>query len=91
MSSDIERRVGSLLNSSESQQAVPINDSSGTPARAGNKSSAGGNVGKSDSLLDIDSAKEKFSLELKQRQENMKVIIPIFSSYDIIFKCRVHQ
>ncbi|KAG6693838.1 DExH-box ATP-dependent RNA helicase DExH1 isoform X3 [Carya illinoinensis] len=72
MSSDIERRVGSLLNSSESQQAVPINDSSGTPARAGNKSSAGGNVGKSDSLLDIDSAKEKFSLELKQRQENMK-------------------
>ncbi|KAG2686732.1 hypothetical protein I3760_09G021100 [Carya illinoinensis] len=75
MSSDIERRVGSLLNSSESQQAVPINDSSGTPARAGNKSSAGGNVGKSDSLLDIDSAKEKFSLELKQRQENMKVLV----------------
>ncbi|XP_041024163.1 DExH-box ATP-dependent RNA helicase DExH1 isoform X1 [Juglans microcarpa x Juglans regia] len=72
MSSDIERRVGSLLNSSESQQAVPVNDSSGTPTRAGNKSSAGGNVRKSDSLLDIDSAKEKLSLELKQRQENMK-------------------
>ncbi|KAF5473948.1 hypothetical protein F2P56_005894 [Juglans regia] len=72
MSSDIERRVGSLLNSSESQQAVPVNDSSGTPARASNKSSAGGNVRKSDSLLDMDSAKEKLSLELKQRQENMK-------------------
>ncbi|XP_062166385.1 DExH-box ATP-dependent RNA helicase DExH1 isoform X1 [Alnus glutinosa] len=72
MSSDIERRVGSLLNSSESQGAVPVNDSSITPIQRGKKSTAGSNIRKPDSLLDIDSAKEKLSLELKQRQENMK-------------------
>lgn len=89
MSSDVERRVGSLLNSSDSKRAVPFNKSSGTPAQAGNKSSAGGDIRKSD--LDIDSAKEKLSLELKQRQEKMKVPIPIFSSYEIIVRCHVHQ
>lgn len=35
-------------------------------------------------LLEIDSAKQKFSLELEQRPENMKVHLPICSSYDII-------
>lgn len=84
MSSDIERRVGSLLNSSESQGAVPVNDYSITPIQRGKKSTAGSNIRKPDSLLDIDSAKEKCSLELKQRQENMKVHMPICSSYDII-------
>lgn len=73
MSSDIERRVGSLLNSSDSPGAVPVNDSSMTPSRqGGKKSSASSNIRKPDSLLEIDSAKEKLSLELKQRQENMK-------------------
>ncbi|XP_059451843.1 DExH-box ATP-dependent RNA helicase DExH1 isoform X2 [Corylus avellana] len=72
MSSDIEQRVGSLLNSSGSQGAVHVNDSSMIPIQGGKKSSAGSNIRKPDSLLDIDSAKEKLSLELKQRQENMK-------------------
>jgi hypothetical protein len=35
-------------------------------------------------LLEIDSAKQKFSLELERRRENMKVHLPICSSYDII-------
>ncbi|KAE8125212.1 hypothetical protein FH972_020045 [Carpinus fangiana] len=72
MSSDIERRVGSLLNSSGSQGAVPVNDSSMTPIQGGKEPSAGSNIRKPGSSLEIDSAKEKLSLELKQRQENMK-------------------
>ena len=90
MSSDIERRVGSLLNSSGSQGAVPVNDSSMTPIQGGKEPSAGSNIRKPGSLLDTDSAKEKLSLELKQRQENMKVHKPICSSYNIIIcLCRV--
>ncbi|KAB1201160.1 ATP-dependent RNA helicase DHX36 [Morella rubra] len=72
MSSDIERRVGSLLNSSESQGVVPVSDSSVTPSQGGRKSSAGGNSSKPESLLEIDSAKEKLSLELKQKQDKIK-------------------
>lgn len=86
MSSDIERRVGSLLNSSESQGVVPVNDSSVTPSQGGRKSSAGGNSSKPDSLLEIDSAKEKLSLELKQKQDKIKVLIPVCPSFDILFE-----
>nr|POE73659.1 dexh-box atp-dependent rna helicase dexh1 [Quercus suber] len=75
MSTEIERRVGNLLNSSESQGTLTSIDSSVAPSQGGKgkPSSSGVNIIKPDSLSDIDSAKDNLSLELKQRQEKMKV------------------
>ncbi|GMY25393.1 DExH-box ATP-dependent RNA helicase DExH1 isoform X2 [Fagus crenata] len=73
MSTEIERRVGNLLNSS-SQGAVTSQNSSVAPSQGGKgkPSSSGINIIKPDSFSEIDSAKENLSLELKQRQEKMK-------------------
>ncbi|XP_030925913.1 DExH-box ATP-dependent RNA helicase DExH1 isoform X2 [Quercus lobata] len=75
MSTEIERRVGSLLNSSESHGALTSIDSSVAISQGGKgkPSSSGVNIIKPDSLSEIDSAKDNLSLELKQRQEKMKV------------------
>ncbi|XP_075638582.1 DExH-box ATP-dependent RNA helicase DExH1 isoform X2 [Castanea sativa] len=75
MSTEIERRVGNLLNSSESQGALTSIDSSVAPSQGGKRkpSSSGVNIIQPDSLSEIDSAKDNLSLELKQRQEKMKV------------------
>ena len=84
MSTEIERRVGNLLNSS-SQGAVTSQNSSVAPSQGGKgkPSSSGINIIKPDSFSEIDSAKENLSLELKQRQEKMKVHMPIWSCSDI--------
>ncbi|KAF3964534.1 hypothetical protein CMV_011182 [Castanea mollissima] len=75
MSTEIERRVGNLLNSSESQGALTSIDSSVAPSQGGKRkpSSSGVNIIQPDSLSEIDSTKDNLSLELKQRQEKMKV------------------
>ncbi|KAK4582595.1 hypothetical protein RGQ29_025695 [Quercus rubra] len=75
MSTEIERRVGNLLNSSESQGALTSTDSSVAPSQGGKgkPSSSGVNIIKPDSLSEIDFAKDNLSLELKLRQEKMKV------------------
>lgn len=83
MSTEIERRVGNLLNSSESQGALTFIDSSVAPSQGGKckPSSSGVNIIKPDSLSEIDSAKDNLSLELKQRQEKMKVHMQIWSHF----------
>lgn len=87
MSTEIERRVGNLLNSSESQGALTSTDSSVAPSQGGKgkPSSSGVNIIKPDSLSEIDFAKDNLSLELKQRQEKMKVHMPIWSGFDISY------
>lgn len=84
MSTEIERRVGNLLNSSESQGALTSIDSSVAPSQGGKRkpSSSGVNIIQPDSLSEIDSTKDNLSLELKQRQEKMKVHMQIWSHFD---------
>ncbi|XP_065855873.1 DExH-box ATP-dependent RNA helicase DExH1 isoform X1 [Euphorbia lathyris] len=69
MSSETERRVGKLLNSS--QRAAPANGSVGTSGQANKQSSADPNIMKPVSMLETDSAKEKLNVELKQKQDKI--------------------
>ncbi|KAL5545697.1 hypothetical protein UlMin_005384 [Ulmus minor] len=69
MSTEIERRVGNLLESSESQ-GVSVNNSLGTSAQRGKQSTPDGNIVQPVPVLD--SAKEKRNLELKEKQEKTK-------------------
>nr|DAD48355.1 TPA_asm: hypothetical protein HUJ06_018292 [Nelumbo nucifera] len=70
MSTETERRVGNLLASSK--EAVHADDSSCASSQGVKQSSPSVNIIKSESTLDADKAKEKFSVELKNRQEKMK-------------------
>lgn len=71
MSTETERRVGGLLKNS---QGLISNNDSGTTSSVGNKaSSIGTKVTDPVSNLGNDSAKEKLNIELKQKQEKMKV------------------
>lgn len=76
MSTETADRVGSLLCSSQSQGEVSANVASGS--RQGSKqTSASINASKPVSQLEPDTVKEKekLSLQLKERQEKMKVRI----------------
>ncbi|KAA8518450.1 hypothetical protein F0562_015924 [Nyssa sinensis] len=70
MSTETERRVGNLLNSS--QGTVSANNSPSTSSQGIRQSSCGVDSTKPVSMLEIDTAKEELSIELKQRQERMK-------------------
>lgn len=70
MSTDIERKVGNLLNSSQSTGAATSSLPS-VSADLVHKQSA--TTIKSDSSQQIDSSKEKLSVALKERQELVQV------------------
>ncbi|KAJ7942755.1 putative ATP-dependent RNA helicase [Quillaja saponaria] len=74
MSTEMERRLGNLLDGSHSQSAeiVLINASSKTPNHGGKQSSSGLSTPKPLMELESDSAKQTLNLELKERQEKMK-------------------
>ncbi|KAK9290674.1 hypothetical protein L1049_008847 [Liquidambar formosana] len=70
MSTETARRVGNLLNTSGG--AVPVDDSPSASSHGAKQSLCGVNTTNSVSTLEIDTAKEKLSAELKHRQEKLK-------------------
>ncbi|XP_062112415.1 DExH-box ATP-dependent RNA helicase DExH1 isoform X1 [Humulus lupulus] len=75
MTTEIERRVGNLLDNSQSQVGVPKNSSlepTSSTTQRGIQSSADGDMTQLVSTLETDSTREKLSLELKEKQEKMK-------------------
>lgn len=79
MTTEIERRVGNLLDSSQSQASVSASSSLEVSAQRTKQLSDDGDITQPVSALEIDSTKEKLSLELKEKQDKMKVHIPIWS------------
>ncbi|XP_050227826.1 DExH-box ATP-dependent RNA helicase DExH1 isoform X2 [Mercurialis annua] len=69
MSTETERRVGNLLNST--QRAVPENDSGASSNQGEKQPLAGPRIIKPVSTTEKDSAKEKLSVEIKQRQDKI--------------------
>lgn len=76
MSTETERIVGNLLNSS--QGPVTVNDSGVSSVKGAKQSSFSVEVANPVDTSDMDSAKEKLSVELKERQEKMKVNMPVW-------------
>lgn len=74
MSMETARRVENLLDSSQSQ-GVFVNGSCETSSQRGKQSSSNVNIIDPISML-IDSNKEKLNLEVKKKQEKIKVINP---------------
>lgn len=72
MSTEIERRVGNLLNNSNASGAVKNSDVSD---KEDNDLSLGAEVAYPAPTTTMDSAKDKLSLELKERQEKLKVLL----------------
>ncbi|KAK3227028.1 hypothetical protein Dsin_006890 [Dipteronia sinensis] len=70
MSTETERIVGNLLNSS--QGPVTVNDSGVSSVKGAKQSSLSVEVANPVDTSDMDSSKEKLSVELKERQEKMK-------------------
>lgn len=75
MTTEMERRVGNLLDRSNSRVGAPENRSSEARAQRGKQSSDDGDVAQPVSTPEIDSKKEKLSFELKEKQDKMKVQI----------------
>ncbi|KAI4300544.1 hypothetical protein L6164_033912 [Bauhinia variegata] len=69
MSADIERRVGNLLNNSQTTVTASVSVPSLTTNQEGKMSTS---TAKSVSAQQTDSSKEKLNVELKQKQENMQ-------------------
>ncbi|KAI5679650.1 hypothetical protein M9H77_00877 [Catharanthus roseus] len=70
MSTETERRLGDLLDSS--QGTMDVSNSSSTSSRTTKGSSCVAESVKPVKVLESDAAKEKLNLELKRRQEKMK-------------------
>ncbi|KAL5739888.1 hypothetical protein ACOSQ2_029068 [Xanthoceras sorbifolium] len=70
MSTETERRVGNLLNSS--QGPVAVNDSGVSSEKGAKQALVSVKVSNPVSTSDMDSAKERLSVELKERQEKIK-------------------
>lgn len=77
MTTEIERRVGNLLDDSQGQ-GREHSVSSTVSVEGGKQLPTSVNNPKSAYKLETDSAKEKLSAELKQKQEEMKVNLPLF-------------
>ena len=73
MSTETERRVGNLLDSL--QEAVAVDGPSAVSSQGVEPSSSGASITSSVSNLEIDTAKEGLSVELKQKQEKTKVLL----------------
>lgn len=78
MTTDIERRVGNLLDDLQGQ-GRDHSVSSTASAEGGKQTPTSINNTKPVYKLETDLAKEKLSAELKQKQEEMKVSLFIFS------------
>lgn len=70
---ETERRVENLLSSSKG--ALPAHDSVGGLSQSGEQSIPTETT-KSSSILEDDAAKEKYSIELRDRHQKMKVCLP---------------
>lgn len=83
MSTETERRVGNLLDSS---RGTTSSDDSGLVSSRGATTPLS-DAKRTDSVptIETDSAKEKLSAELKKKQENLKVPILIIRCYNITF------
>lgn len=77
MSTEIEKRVGNLLGSSKG--TVPVDSSPSASSQSGKQSVPGVDTSKPGSVLVTDAGKERVSLELKERQEKMKVRYGVLS------------
>lgn len=75
MSTEIEERVGNLLNSSNGTKLVENNSS--TSSETATLQSKPVEIGRAASLSEIDTVSEELNFELKQKQEKMRV-------YDLI-------
>ena len=73
MSTETEIRVGNLLDSS--QEVVTVDGPSAVSSQGVKPSSSGASITSSESKLEIDTVKEGLSVELKQKQEKMKVLL----------------
>lgn len=82
MSTETETRIGNLLSSSQSQ-GVSTHKASEVSGQGGKQLLADRNVTKLITTLEIDSNKEKLSLELKEKHEKMKVHFQ-YGGFDII-------
>ncbi|PON63124.1 ATP-dependent RNA helicase DHX [Parasponia andersonii] len=75
MTAEIERRVGNLLDNSQSRVGVRENSSTvatGTTDQRGEQSPADGDITGPFSTREIDFTKEKLSVALKEKQDKMK-------------------
>ncbi|GFP82682.1 ATP-dependent RNA helicase dhx36 [Phtheirospermum japonicum] len=70
ISTEIEKRVGNLLNSSNGTTSAGNNSS--TSSETATLQSKPAEISRSVSHLEIDAASEEFSVELKQKQEKMR-------------------
>lgn len=77
MSSETERLVGRLLDSSQGSEHA--SSSSNSSAQAVKQSLSTENKSKPVSRLESGSAKDKLNSELKKRQENLKVNFVMYS------------
>lgn len=73
MSTETERRVGNLLHTLP--EAISIDGPSAVSSKGDKPSSSGASITSSVSNMAIDTAKEDLSVELKQMQEKMKVLL----------------
>ena len=73
MSTETEIRVGNLLDSS--QEVVTVGGPSAVSSQGVKPSSSGASITSAVSKLEIDTAKEGLSVELKQNHEKMKVLL----------------
>lgn len=76
MSTETERRVGNLLDSS--QRVAHSNDSGVKSGQGARQSSSCVKIIEPVSTMETNSAKEKLGIELKQRQDKIKVDNQIF-------------
>lgn len=72
MTTEIERRVGNLLDRSQSRGGLSANSSSEASSQRGKQSLADGDMTQPVPILENDSTKEKLSLELKEKHDKMK-------------------
>ena len=72
MSSEIETKVGQLLN--DSQVGIPVDKSSSTSSHTPKGSSNVLELAKPPHMSETDASNEKLSLELKRRQEELRVL-----------------
>lgn len=75
MSTEIEERVGNLLSSSNGTNLVENNSSSSSGAATSQSQNM--DLNKRASVPEIDTVSEKLNIELKQKQDKMRV-------YDLI-------
>lgn len=87
MSKETERRVGNLLNSSQGK--APVNDSDVASNQGAKQSLPNAKVANTVSTSESDLEKEIFSVQLKERQEKLKVNIPVWPSHGMACCCYV--